>query len=94
MRQKNIISEIIRFFHFHYLPSHPFESEISVFVFPNLQRNKIVMKKEFDVPALSLHQLVADRTEFSDGASCTLRLEGQFSANLIAEWLRCCLPRY
>jgi len=71
-------------------PIEGFSGELLVYVFPNVQGNKIATRKIFDVKALSLYSRSA--TEQIDKSSySSLKITGDFSAELIRDWLSSCL---
>ena len=66
--------------------------EVSVFLFPKLRVNKITIRKDFQISALSLHCLSALNLSEPLGESHVLKLKGRFSSNLMSDWLKLCLP--
>ena len=59
-----------------------------MFVFPSLRVNKIAIRHDFQISALSMHRCVAQKSENFDGPSSTLTFEGDFSGAIIGSWLK------
>jgi len=70
-------------------PVEGFNGELIVFVFPNLQGNKIALKKSFEIKSLSLYSRASAFTP--NTAVSMMRFTGDFSASLIRDWLVICL---
>jgi len=71
-------------------PIEGFSGELLVYIFPNVQGNKIATRKIFDVKALSLYS--RSSSEHVDKSSySSLKITGDFSADLIRDWLSSCL---
>lgn len=73
-------------------PIEGYYGEINVFVFPKLRVNKIVLRHDFTISALSLHQSITARKDLDSGPCCTMKFQGEFSSSMIGGWLKSCLP--
>lgn len=74
-------------------PIEGYYGEINVFVFPKLRVNKIVLRHDFTISALSMHHSATAKNTADPGPSCTMKFQGEFSSGIMGGWLKCCLPK-